>query len=1480
MRSRARSRAPSLARPLARALARSLARPLAHARARRSRPPPHPPHTHTTNQKKKTAFRAVGSVNAAHPALVAVGVTCLLLAGAVAFFLLRDERLVTDVNDLWAPTDSRAVDDEARLVGAFGTYARYATAMVTASPTVLSELVLAPLIAFESEVASMAVEHGDSEYVYSDICERAFDGDGAPCVALSVTDFWHRDAERLKASADSNALAEDASKRGARSAAGLQVRREAVLGLIRLEGESESDFGPGSDPPQPPPPTSSDSVHLARACTTAFMLTADPALRGAVEAWEAAFVERAAAFADAVADGFSVTYAATSSAGEEITRAGESAVPLAAVGLVLIGVLLFFFLAKSDPVDSRSWLAPMCLAWIALSCASGIGVALLMHADYTSITVVVLFLVLGVGVDDIVLLVSIADEVPAALSPAERAVKTMEQAGAFVTVTTASTVLAFLAGIPSAFPAVSSFCLGAAFVMGINFMMVCTAFSALTVLDDRRRNAFLLPFRGCMPAKTTEKAKREKRKRDELVFHIKFTSAVEDMAHILLNDNRYRFGVLVLFFLVLPALAAWMVTHMQTGLNTQLVLPDGSYLTDFLDAKEVNFPSQGPRLDVAFWAAPGGGAIDFGSPEALLEIEALTASLEALDSTAPPTASVFRAFEASRAASADELTLEDFIASAQGIPYRDSVVLGSDGRVAQARVSMQHVVIADSNDKTKAMEDARAVVDAFERASTPTSAIADVSAFSPDYVLWESYALQVSEMLVSMGLSLAVVFAVLCLFMHAGVAVLLAVQIVIIDVCILGYMVFIHLKLHSVTTVCLIMAVGVAVDFGAHTAHGWLHDAGTTRIEKSVNCTAKLAMGLTTGALSTFLGVLPLAFAKVATSRIFFQMMAGVLLAGWGYGVVALPVVLSFIGPMEPHHGEEDGDGPKAEVFTDPTRAEDPPALPGPPLDGPDPVYGLENLAFEGGGAKGVAYLGVAPELERAGVLKYIKRCSGTSAGSVTALGFALGLSTEQGEAAFNVDASKFLFDTPSGDIVNGKARASLALARRQGMNEGHGYRELIRDALRKHTGNPDLTFKQLFDVTGRELCIVGSNLSQQSADYFHMKTTPNMPIADAVRISVSLPVLCAPSVYKGCTYVDGGLVDNYPVAAFDGWWLSMDPKDSFLYRLGSFAASSGSIQAALAGRFGTSSECNLRTLGFKTFAADDSSDIAISWLAPGGEAPPPPDTELARSKAEESAKIVKALEKRRAVSDAFTTLLAAAKASDADGNVLLDKAEWLALCREVNKEDLALLFDGETDPKLLFAKLDADGSGEIDFAEIACAVESTGLDVGSLLSGIDPSSVDSAGEMMASLVDTLSTNVSRLQMKELDCLRTVPINAGHVGTVDMTLDPADEDWLKESARRATRAWLFRRRRSSLNFLMTKWVRRVRAQIKAGHPARGRMARAMVRGELKAVKRMADAERQRRNATGSGSLAKLEAIEARIDAKLAQLASMGRVVGS
>ena len=49
-----------------------------------------------------------------------------------------------------------------------------------------------------------------------------------------------------------------------------------------------------------------------------------------------------------------------------------------------------------------------------------------------------------------------------------------------------------------------------------------------------------------------------------------------------------------------------------------------------------------------------------------------------------------------------------------------------------------------------------------------------------------------------------------------------------------------------------------------------------------------------------------------------------------------------------------------------------------------------ENLVFEGGGVKGVAYSKVAYALEEYGVLKGIKKVAGSSAGSIMALLVAL----------------------------------------------------------------------------------------------------------------------------------------------------------------------------------------------------------------------------------------------------------------------------------------------------------------------------------------------------------------------------------------------------------------------------------------------------------------------------------------------------------
>ena len=46
----------------------------------------------------------------------------------------------------------------------------------------------------------------------------------------------------------------------------------------------------------------------------------------------------------------------------------------------------------------------------------------------------------------------------------------------------------------------------------------------------------------------------------------------------------------------------------------------------------------------------------------------------------------------------------------------------------------------------------------------------------------------------------------------------------------------------------------------------------------------------------------------------------------------------------------------------------------------------FRNLVFEGGGVRGIAYIGAMGVLEQQGVLEHIIRVGGTSAGAINAL--------------------------------------------------------------------------------------------------------------------------------------------------------------------------------------------------------------------------------------------------------------------------------------------------------------------------------------------------------------------------------------------------------------------------------------------------------------------------------------------------------------
>ncbi|KAJ8024569.1 Triacylglycerol lipase SDP1 [Holothuria leucospilota] len=189
-----------------------------------------------------------------------------------------------------------------------------------------------------------------------------------------------------------------------------------------------------------------------------------------------------------------------------------------------------------------------------------------------------------------------------------------------------------------------------------------------------------------------------------------------------------------------------------------------------------------------------------------------------------------------------------------------------------------------------------------------------------------------------------------------------------------------------------------------------------------------------------------------------------------------------------------------------------------------DYQYPFENVVFEGGGVKGLAYAGAIRELENIGVWKNIKRFAGTSAGSMWAALAALGYNSYEVEEFLRQDLrGQFL------DARFGYCSILPNLIKHFGWHPGRKIFTWFGKAIEAKTNNANITFKELYDIYGKELCVVVTNVNMMDAEYCHVKTTPSLPIRTAVRMSMAIPGLFGAVKYKryGKTdvYVDGGVL-------------------------------------------------------------------------------------------------------------------------------------------------------------------------------------------------------------------------------------------------------------------------------------------------------------------------------------------------------------------
>lgn len=191
------------------------------------------------------------------------------------------------------------------------------------------------------------------------------------------------------------------------------------------------------------------------------------------------------------------------------------------------------------------------------------------------------------------------------------------------------------------------------------------------------------------------------------------------------------------------------------------------------------------------------------------------------------------------------------------------------------------------------------------------------------------------------------------------------------------------------------------------------------------------------------------------------------------------------------------------------------------------------SFVAEGGGVCGIAYTGAVRALQEAGVLKTLRNFAGTSAGAIVAAALSCGATAEyMDEKLGTVDFNDFL------DNSWGILRDLYRLITKHGWNRGDVFLKWFGQIMKDLTGDSDTTFSQAFQMYNTTLVLVAWNNSTRQPIYFTRKTYPDMPIKDAVRMSMSVPLLFKSKWLeidgKKCEIIDGGIGNNYPLSTFD----------------------------------------------------------------------------------------------------------------------------------------------------------------------------------------------------------------------------------------------------------------------------------------------------------------------------------------------------------
>lgn len=180
----------------------------------------------------------------------------------------------------------------------------------------------------------------------------------------------------------------------------------------------------------------------------------------------------------------------------------------------------------------------------------------------------------------------------------------------------------------------------------------------------------------------------------------------------------------------------------------------------------------------------------------------------------------------------------------------------------------------------------------------------------------------------------------------------------------------------------------------------------------------------------------------------------------------------------------------------------------------------ITEICLAGACNRGISYIGCFKKMEELNILD-LKKIVGVSIGSFIGACYMLGYSSEE---LFDVVISK-----------NMNEFKDFSISESSSLLKGEQYKNWVFEVLARKE-DPNITLKELFDKTGIEYTVTttcihsGSSEFPEGIAYLSHKHTPDISLFTAVNCSMAFPFIFPPMIYKNCHFIDGGVLDNFPM--------------------------------------------------------------------------------------------------------------------------------------------------------------------------------------------------------------------------------------------------------------------------------------------------------------------------------------------------------------